>query len=143
MRTQAGFTLIELIMVVVILGVLAALVVPNFTGRTEDAKVTAAQTQIESHFGMALQMYETDNGFFPSSTQGLKALIEKPTTAPVPEKWKGPYLKKTEVPKDPFGNEYKYVFPGKNNTAGYDLSSGGPDGQHGNEDDISNWASDK
>lgn len=139
-RRRRGFTLIELIMVVVILGVLAALVIPNFAGRTQDSKVAAAKTQIESHFGLALSLYETDNGAYPTTEQGLEALIEKPSSAPVPSNWKKPYLQKKEIPLDPFGNAYQYECPGKHNNEGYDLSSAGPDGQHGTEDDISNWA---
>lgn len=136
-RHTRGFTLIELIMVVVILGVLAALVVPNFTGRTQEAKITAASTQLSS-FDVALQMYEGENGVYPTTAQGLKALVEKPTTSPVPDQWKRPYLK-NGIPADPFGTEYKYVSPGKNNSDSYDLSSAGPDGQHGTDDDITNW----
>ncbi len=135
---RGGFTLIELIMVVVILGVLAALVVPNFTGRTQEAKITAADTQLKA-FDVALQMYEGENGAYPTTAQGLKALVEKPTTAPVPSNWKRPYMKQG-IPTDPFGSDYKYVSPGKNNSDSYDLSSAGPDGQHGTEDDITNWS---
>jgi general secretion pathway protein G len=139
---QKGFTLIEIMVVVIIIGILAALVVPQFTGRTERARIAAAKTQIDSLFSTALDMYEADNGNYPSSDQGLQALRIQPTTDPVPKNWKGPYLKK-DVPVDPWGNAYIYAYPGTHNTAGYDLYSYGPDGQDGTDDDISNWTTAK
>ncbi len=90
---QQGFTLIELLVVIVIIGVLAAVVGPRLFGKTDQAKVAAAKAQIEN-FSMALEGYQLDNGFLPSTEQGLKALVEKPTTKPVPQNWRGPYLKK-------------------------------------------------
>ncbi|MFB3895031.1 MAG: type II secretion system major pseudopilin GspG [bacterium] len=135
---QKGFTLIEIMVVVIIIGVLAALVVPQFTGRTERARIAAAKTQIDSLFSTALDMYEADNGTYPSTDQGLAALRVQPTTDPAPKNWKGPYLKK-DVPLDPWGNAYVYTYPGTHNTAGYDLYSYGPDGQDGTDDDIANW----
>ena len=140
---QKGFTLIEILVVVIIIGVLAALVIPKFAGRTEQAREAAAKTQIESLFGSALDMYEADNGFYPSSEQGLEALVLQPTTEPVPKTWKGPYLKKNEIPQDPWGKPYAYVYPGTHNTSGYDLYSIGPDGQEGTDDDINNWTNQK
>jgi len=140
---QKGFTLIEILVVVIIIGVLAALVIPKFAGRTEQAREAAAKTQIESLFGSALDMYEADNGFYPTSEQGLEALIVEPTTDPAPKTWKGPYLKKNEVPVDPWGKEYSYVNPGTHNTSSYDLYSFGPDGQEGTDDDINNWTNQK
>jgi general secretion pathway protein G len=137
LRTRA-FTLIELLLVMVILAVLAALVLPKFTGRTEDANKTAAQTQISSLFSTALDLYEADNGSFPTTAQGLAALRAKPTSSPEPKHWKGPYLK-SDVPKDPWGNEYTYRSPGQKNPSGYDLVCAGPDGREGTEDDITNW----
>lgn len=137
---QKGFTLIEIMVVVIIIGVLAALVVPQFSGRTERARIAAAKTQIDSLFSTALDMYEADNGSYPSNDQGLQALRVQPTTEPVPKNWKGPYLKK-DVPLDPWGNVYVYAYPGTHNTSGYDLYSYGPDGQDGTDDDISNWTS--
>ncbi|MCX7918046.1 MAG: type II secretion system major pseudopilin GspG [bacterium] len=136
---QKGFTLIEIMVVVIILAVLAALVIPRFGGRTEQARIAAARTQIDSLFSTALDMYEADNGTYPSTEQGLQALRVQPTTEPVPKNWKGPYLKK-DVPLDPWGNAYVYVFPGTHNVNGYDLYSFGPDGQDGTSDDITNWA---
>lgn len=137
-RRRAGFTLIELLLVMVILAVLAALVLPRFAGRSEEAREKAAQTQIQSLFGTALDVYESDNGAYPSTNQGLEALRSEPTGDPKPKHWKGPYLK-SEVPKDPWGNEYVYRAPGTKNPSGYDLSSTGPDGRDGTEDDIANW----
>jgi general secretion pathway protein G len=136
-RRRRGFTLIELLLVMVILAVLAALVLPRFTGRTEDANKTAAQTQISSLFSVALDLYEADNGRYPTTAQGLNALRVQPTTAPEPKKWKGPYLK-SDIPSDPWGNAYVYRSPGQKNPDGYDLVSAGPDGSEGTEDDISN-----
>lgn len=132
-RLRSGFTLVELLLVLVILATLAAIVVPKFTGRTEQAKITAAQTQI-SNFGTVLDAFEVDNGYYPKGSDGLKDLVEKPSNA---QNWRGPYLQ--DIPVDPWGNEYIYEYPGKNNESGYDLMSKGPDGQAGNEDDITNW----
>lgn len=134
---RRGFTLIELLLVMVILAVLAALVLPKFTGRTEDANKTAAQTQISSLFSVALDLYEADNGRYPTTAQGLAALRTLPTAAPEPKKWKGPYLK-SDIPDDPWGNAYIYRSPGQKNPDGYDIVSPGPDGREGTEDDISN-----
>ena len=129
-----AFTLIELLLVLVILAVLAAVVVPKFTNRTEQAKITGAKTQINS-FETSLEAFEVDNGRYPSEADGgLEALAKQPSNAP---DWKGPYAK--NIPKDPWGNEYKYVQPGVNNVNGYDISSMGPDGREGG-DDIDNWS---
>jgi general secretion pathway protein G len=135
-RNLRGFTLIELLLVLVILGVLAAIVVPKFSGRTEQARVTAAQSQIAT-FGTALDAFEVDNGYYPKGNAGLKDLFTQPRDA---VNWKGPYLK-NDIPLDPWGNAYNYECPGKNNTTGYDLSSNGPDGRANTEDDITNWQS--
>lgn len=137
---RRGFTLIELLLVMVILAVLAALVLPRFAGKGEQARIESAKTQINSLFSTALSTYEIDNGKYPSTTQGLEALRTKPTGTPEPKGWKGPYLDR-EVPKDPWGNEYVYRYPGTRNKDGYDLVSGGPDGREGSEDDIGNWSS--
>jgi general secretion pathway protein G len=129
---QGAFTLIELLLVLVILGILAAIVVPKFSGRTEQARITAAQTQISS-FSTALDAFEVDNGYYPKGRNGLEDLVSQPRDA---QNWRGPYLK--EVPKDPWNNDYIYECPGKHNSA-YDLQSMGPDGRTGGDDDITNW----
>ena len=133
-KQSAGFTLIELLLVLVILGVLAAIVVPKFSGRTEQARRTAAVSQI-STFGTALDSYEVDVGSYPQGRSGLNALLQQPREG---TGWRGPYIQK-EIPLDPWGNAYIYESPGKHNPSGYDLSSPGPDGRAGNEDDITNW----
>ncbi|MBL4848874.1 MAG: type II secretion system major pseudopilin GspG [Planctomycetes bacterium] len=122
----------------VILAVLAALVVPRFAGRSEDARKKAALTQVKALFGTALDTYEADNGAYPSTAQGIEALSAAPTTAPAPKNWQGPYLK-GQVPNDPWGKPYVYRSPGTKNKSSYDLSSVGPDGSEGTEDDITNW----
>ena len=135
---KAGFTLIELLLVLVILGVLAAIVVPKFSGRTEQARKTAAVSQIAT-FGTALDAYEVDMGSYPQGKSGVSALVQQPREG---SGWRGPYLQK-EVPVDPWGNPYIYECPGKNNTTGYDLSSMGPDGRAGTDDDITSWQTTK
>jgi len=131
-----GFTLIELMLVVIIISVLAAMVVPRLVGRSQEARIAAAQADIESNIAMALGLYELDNGMFPTTEQSLEALRKKPPTPPTPPKWKGPYVKK--LPKDPWGNPYAYVSPGTHNVQDYDLFSYGPDGIE-SADDIVNW----
>lgn len=133
---RGGFTLIELLLVLVILGILAAIVVPKFSGRTEQARVTAAQSQIAT-FGTALDVYETDVGSYPKGKSGLMSLVEQPRDA---VNWRGPYMK-NDIPKDPWQNDYIYEYPGKRNSASYDLISMGPDGKLGTEDDVTNWGS--
>jgi general secretion pathway protein G len=130
---QAGFTLVELLLVLVILGILAALVLPKFTGRTEQARTTAAQTQI-STFGTALDAFEVDTGSYPRGQDGLSQLVIQPADV---TNWRGPYLK-SDIPLDPWGHPYVYEFPGKVNPSGYDIRSMGPDGQAGTGDDIVN-----
>jgi len=137
-RNESAFTLIELLLVVVIITILATLVVPRFAGRTEEARIATAKGQINIHFSAALDMYEVDNGRYPTTEQGLQALRVEPSMEPVPMSWKGPYLKK-EVPLDPWGGEYIYVCPGRQHPDGYDLYSPGPDGKDGTEDDVTNW----
>jgi general secretion pathway protein G len=131
--SEGGFTLVELLLVLVILGILAALVLPKFTGRTEQARNTAALTQI-STFGTALDAFEVDTGNYPRGAEGLQQLITPPSDV---TNWRGPYLK-SDIPLDPWGRPYLYEFPGKLNPAGYDLRSAGPDGQAGTADDIVN-----
>jgi general secretion pathway protein G len=135
-RSQpAGFTLIELLLVVVIIGILAAIVVPKLAGRSEDARISKAKGDIATFRGQ-LGAYEVDNGKYPTSDQGLKALLVKPATPPEAKGWKGPYIEGSDLSKDSWGNDYQYVYPGIKNSAGYDLFSFGPDGQGGTEDDI-------
>ena len=131
-----GFTLIELLLVVVIIGILAAIVVPKLTGRSEDARKAAAVADM-NNMRTALSMYEVDNGKYPTSDQGLQALLQKPGGAPEPKNWKGPYLQNmTEVPKDPWGNPYVFLSPGNKNPTGFDLFSAGSDGTPGSADDV-------
>lgn len=132
-RSNRGFTLVELLLVLVILGTLAALVLPKFTGRTEQARVTAAQTQIAT-FSTALDAFEVDTGAYPLGGNGLQALVAAPSDV---TGWRGPYLK-NDIPMDPWGHPYLYEFPGKRNASGYDLISSGPDGQPNTGDDITN-----
>jgi general secretion pathway protein G len=132
---EGGFTLIELLLVVVIIGILAAIVVPKLAGRSEDARISAAKGDLAA-FKTALGAYEVDSGKYPSASQRLDALVAKPASAPEPKNWKGPYIDKSEIPKDPWGNEYQYLIPGLKNPNGFDLFSYGPDGQAGTEDDI-------
>ncbi|AQQ09133.1 PilD-dependent protein PddA [Sedimentisphaera cyanobacteriorum] len=137
---RKGFTLIELLLAVVILAVLAAVVVPKFTGRSEEARISASKTDI-SNIELALDTYEIDMGDYPSDSEGLEALVDEPSGEDE-EKWKGPYLKRG-VPEDPWGNEYSYQFPGRHNEYGYDLYSNGPDERGGTDDDIVNWDKDE
>jgi general secretion pathway protein G len=134
---RGGFTLVEMLLVLVILATLAAIVIPKMAGRSQQAKVTAAQSQISS-IEMALDAFEVDNGYYPK-TGGLNDLLDPPANAP---QWKGPYLKKG-VPLDPWGNAYTYEYPGKHNPNGYDIMSMGPDGRAGTDDDITNWDANK
>lgn len=131
---HAAFTLVEMLLVLVILAVLAAIVIPKFAGRSQQAKITAAQSQI-SALELALDAFEVDTGSYPQGSAGLSALVNPPNNTP---SWKGPYLKKG-IPADPWGNAYVYTYPGRNNPRGYDLSSFGPDGRSGGDDDITNW----
>jgi general secretion pathway protein G len=137
-RSRAGFTLIELLLVLVILATLAAIVAPKFTKRSEQARITAARTQV-AQFEVALDAFEIDVGRYPSTSEGLKALVEKPSDA---EGWLQAYLKR-DVPRDPWGNDYVYKQPGQYNEDGYDLYSLGPDRKQGGGDDIVNWTEDK
>ena len=132
-RRSAGFTLVELLLVLVILGILAAIVIPKFSGRTESAQITAAHTQI-STFGTALNAFEIDTGTFPRGQDGLQQLVVQPPDMP---NWRGPYLV-SNIPLDPWQHAYIYEYPGKLNPSGYDIISMGPDGQPGTADDIAN-----
>lgn len=140
-RNKNAFTLIEIMLVVIIIGILAAMVIPNMAGRGEQARVAAARADIDANLSTALDLYELDNGQYPTSEQGLNALLAKSSSSPVPANWHGPYLKKKRIPLDPWGREYKYAAPGINNTEEFDLSSYGPDGVE-SQDDIVNWSYD-
>lgn len=137
-RSQSGFTLIEIMVVVVILGILAALVVPQVMNRPDQAKVTVAKGDIKA-IGAALDMYKLDNFAYPSTQQGLEALVSRPSGNPPAKNWsKDGYLKK--LPIDPWGSPYQYLSPGSKGT--YDLYSLGADGKEGGSDndaDIANW----
>ena len=137
---RAGFTLIELMVVIVILGILAGLIIPRIMGRPEEAKQLKAKIQIES-LETALNLYKLDNGMYPDTEQGLQALIEKPETGVPPKKWReGGYLEKGKLPKDPWGNEFVYLSPGANGD--FDITSFGADGVpggDGKDKDINNW----
>lgn len=130
---KRGFTLIELMLVVIIIGALVAMVMPRLAGRGEQARVTAARADIEANIATALKLYELDNGNFPSSSEGLSALLSKPSSA---NNWNGPYLEKKPI--DPWGREYKYKSPGEHRQSDYDLYSLGKDGTE-SADDVKNW----
>lgn len=133
-----AFTMIEIMLVVIIIGILAAMVIPNIAGRGEQARAAAARADIEANIASALDLYELDNGQYPATEQGLDALIQKPSAAPVPLHWNGPYLKKKKIPLDPWGREYGYRCPGTHDPEGFDLFSFGPDGVE-SADDIVSW----
>ena len=137
-RMQEGFTLIEIMVVVVILGILAALVVPQVMSRPDQAKVTVAKGDIKA-ISAALDMYKLDNFSYPSTQQGLEALVDRPSGNPQPKNWnRDGYLK--QVPRDPWGNDYQYLAPGTKGA--FDLYSLGADGKQGGSDleaDIGNW----
>lgn len=131
---RQGFTLIEIMLVVIIIGALAAMIVPRLAGRSEQAKVAVAKADI-SNIATALKLYELDNGGFPATAQGLVALRERSASAPIPKNWNGPYLEKDPV--DPWGSPYVYAAPGTHRSD-YDLSSKGKDAASA-DDDITNW----
>jgi len=136
---QRGFTLIEIMVVVVILGILAALVVPKVMSRPDEARIVAAKQDIQA-LGQALKLYRLDNQRYPTSEQGLQALVQKPTTAPLPPNWKpGGYLDR--LPQDPWKHDYLYLNPGLHGEI--DILSYGADGAsggEGNDADIGSWS---
>ena len=129
-KLRRAFTLVEMLLVVTIIGILAALVIPKIVGRSEQARATAAHADL-SAIKTALDAFEVDNGYYPKSLQDL---VAAPSNA---KNWHGPYLDK--LPSDPWGNNYTYYFPGKHNGSSYDLLSVGPDAKEGTEDDVGNW----
>lgn len=133
---SAGFTLLELLIVMIIIGLLAALIGPKMIGRVGESRQTVAKQQVEG-FGSALEMYKLDTTKYPTQEQGLEALVSEPQGV---NNWKGPYLKKKFIPKDPWGNEYIYTYPGANGD--YDIVSYGADGNTGGDDedkDVASW----
>ncbi len=139
-KSQRGFTLIEIMVVIVILALLAALVGPKIIGRSDDAKLTDAKLQIRN-LETSLKLYKLDSGFYPSTDQGLQALLTKPTTGQIPKNYRQEgYLESKSLPKDPWGNEFVYLSPGEHGD--YDLCSLGADGVKGGEGkgaDICSW----
>ena len=131
MKKNKGFTLIEIMLVVIILGILAAMVVPKLTGRSDEARRSVAKTDIESNLALAIDLFDVDTGEYPSS---LEDLSKAPASA---TNWKGPYVKK--LPRDPWSHSYVYKYPGEHNTDGYDLYSLGKSGTEGGSDIIGNW----
>jgi general secretion pathway protein G len=139
-RGRLGFTLIEILVVIIVIGLLAGLVGPRILGRVSEAKTATARTQIEL-LGLGLDNYRLDNGSYPTTGQGLTALEEKPVRDPVPTGWRGPYLKKA-IPSDPWGRAYGYASPGEHDRTGYDLWTYGRDGEPGGEEDdadVTSW----
>lgn len=137
-NTRDGFTLIEIMLVVIIIGILAAMVIPNFAGQGDKARRAAARADVEANLAVALDLFELNVGRYPTTEEGLKALVERPTSLANPDQWSGPYLKKKVVPADPWSRPYVYASPGARNKESYDLSSYGADGIASN-DDIANW----
>ena len=135
MLPKAGFTLVEIMLVVIIIGALAAMIIPRLSGRGEEAKSKVAKSDIDANLATALKLYELDNGSYPTTSQGLAALRIKPTTNPLPANWNGPYIEKE--PLDPWGHPYIYVSPGEHRSD-YDLSSKGKD-EASQKDEINNW----
>lgn len=140
MRRQIGFTLIEIMVVIVILGILATLVLPRILSRPDEARVVKAKQDILT-IENAMDLYKLDNGVYPSTDQGIDALVNKPSFEPIPRNWKS-YIR--QKPVDPWGNQYQYLNPGVHNPHGVDLFSFGANGEEGGEGmdaDIGNWTS--
>lgn len=139
-KNNKGFSLLEIIVVVFILSLLAAIVAPRIIGRTDDARIAEAKVQIKN-FETALKLFKLDNGFYPDTQQGLEALIKKPETGQIPKKYRdGGYLEQKKIPLDPWGNPYIYISPGLHGD--FDIMSYGADGKEGGEGknaDIKNW----
>jgi general secretion pathway protein G len=141
-RNKRGFTLIELMVVITILGILAVLILPRITGQTDVARETAAKVQMKN-IEQALNQFEMDNGFYPATEQGMEALVKKPTSGRIPNRYRdGGYM--TKIPKDPWGTPYVYICPGAHGD--FDLVSYGADREKGGEGknaDIENWNLDR
>ena len=137
--TQRGFTLIEIMIVIVIMGILASLIVPKIMGRPDEARIIAAKQDMASTL-QALKLYKLDNQRYPTTEQGLQALVTKPAVSPVPSNWKGSgYLEK--LPKDPWGNPYQYLYPGIHSELDvFSLGADGATGGEGNDADIGSWS---
>lgn len=138
-RKARGFTLLEVLLVVAIIGLLAALVVPSFFGAQRGAEESLTKSTVESGFAGALDMYRMHMGRYPTTEEGLAALVNKPDNEEEAKKWRGPYVKDANKLKDAWGNTFQYAAPGQYNETTYDLSSPGPNGQQGDDDDITNW----
>ncbi len=142
-RSDHGFTLIEIMVVVVIIGLLLTVVASNVTKRLQTAEHVKSQADIKG-LETAVETYRLDNGLYPTTEQGLEALVRKPASEPIPQSWNGPYLKgQSGVPKDRWGNDYLYLQPGAHNPDSYDVWTRGQDGQDGGEGpngDVGNWA---
>ena len=134
-RSTAGFTLVEIMLVVIIIGALAAMIIPRLSGRGEEAKIKVAKADITANLATALKLYELDNGSYPTTEQGLAALRVKPNTNPLPQNWNGPYVERDPV--DPWGHPYIYVSPGEHRSD-YDISSKGKD-PSSDKEEITNW----
>ena len=140
-KSEQGFTLLEIVAVLTLMAALLTMVTPNIIKELKKGQIKAAKAQIQS-LKTVLNSYYMDNSCYPSTEQGLKALVEKPSIPPVPENWDGPYLEDKRIPKDPWGVEIRYISPGSRNTDKYDLYSLGSDkkeGGEGNDADIGNW----
>ena len=131
LRRTAGFTLVEILVVIIVIAVLATLVAPNVFRHVGRAKDSTARAQIEM-LGSALEAYRLDNDGYPTTEQGLAALVKRPETAPVPRDWRGPYLRRA-LPGDPWGSPYVYRSPGRDDPTGYELLTLGRDGREGGE----------
>lgn len=136
MKEKSGFTLVELMLVVIIIGILGAMVLPRLAGRSEQAKIAVARSDINANLAVALDLYELDMGRYPTTEQGLSALQAKPGDLSEGTNWNGPYIKKE--PKDPWGKLYQYKNPASHEGSDFDLYSFGPDGIESN-DDVGNW----
>ncbi|HEX3044525.1 MAG TPA: type II secretion system major pseudopilin GspG [Bacillota bacterium] len=140
-KNEGGYTLIEILAVLTLLAFIITMVAPNIINSLQNGQIKAAKSQISSTENV-LNAYYLDNSAYPTTEQGLKALIEKPTAPPIPDNWNGPYLQKNRIPADPWGHELHYASPGTRNTDTYDLFSYGKDnaeGGTGANADIGNW----